>query len=72
LLKLKDGKSGNVIVDNPLPSSLASVLLTDAAIQDLLATNEFHISLNTKYELAITHIPQPEPALEEAVAEAEA
>jgi hypothetical protein len=55
-----------VIVDFPLASSLASVLLMDPAAQDLLAANEFDISLNTRYELTITHVPQPEPALEAA------
>jgi hypothetical protein len=63
LLKLKAGRPGNVIVDFPLASSLATVLMEDAAIQDLLAANEFNFSLNTKYELTITHVPQPEPAL---------
>lgn len=63
LLVLKDGKLRNVIVDFPLAASLVSVLQDDAAIQELLATNEFQLSLNTKYELTITHVPQ----LEEAV-----
>jgi hypothetical protein len=63
LMKLKNGRPGNVIVDFPLASSLATVLQLDAAIQDLLAANEFIISLNTKYELSITHVPQPEAEL---------
>lgn len=59
-LNLKNGRPANVIVDFPLASSLSSVLQNDAAIQSLLSSSEFHISLNTKYELSITHIPQPE------------
>lgn len=66
LLKLKAGKPGNVIVDFPLASSLAALLQQDEAIQDLLAAEEFSFSLNTKYELTITHIPQPEEVAVEA------
>ena len=62
LLKLKKGKPGNVMVAFPLATSLATVLQEDGAIQELLATNEFDFSLNTKYELTITHIPQVEEA----------
>lgn len=68
LLKIKDGKPVNVIVDFPLASSLATVLFGDPAVQELLAGNEFHFSLNTKYELTIAHIPQPETVLEENAA----
>lgn len=64
-LVLKEGRLGNVIVDFPLAASLANVLQDDDAIQELLATNEFRVSLNTKYELTITHIPQPEEAVVE-------
>jgi hypothetical protein len=66
LLMLKDGKPGNVIVAFPLAASLATVLQEDAAIRELLTTNEFHVSLNTKYELTITHVPQPQEAVVEA------
>jgi hypothetical protein len=41
-------------------------LQEDAAIRELLTTNEFHVSLNTKYELTITHVPQPQEAVVEA------
>ena len=60
LLKLKAGKPGGVIVAFPLAASLASVLQEDEAIRELLATNEFDFSLNTKYELTIKHISQTE------------
>lgn len=65
LLKFKNGRPANVIVDFPLASSLAAVLQQDAAIQDLLLKGEFHMSLNTKYELIITHIPQLNADVEE-------
>jgi len=56
---LKEGKLKNVIIDLPLASDLASVLLEDKAVSELIRTNEFHISLNPRYELTIRHIPQP-------------
>jgi hypothetical protein len=57
---IKEGKLKNVIIDLPLASSLASVLLEDAAVNELIRSNEFHITLSPKYELTIRHIPQPE------------
>ena len=59
---LKEGKLKNVIIDLPLSSSLASVLLEDSAVKELIETNEFHLSFSSKYELNIRHIPQPEAA----------
>jgi hypothetical protein len=60
---LKEGKIKNVIIDLPLASSLAAVLLEDKAVRELIQTNEFHFALSPKYELTIRHIPQPEVAL---------
>lgn len=57
---LKGGKLKNVIIDHPLASSLASALLEDPAIKELTETNEFQFYLSPKYELKITHVPQPE------------
>lgn len=57
---LKEGKLKNVIIDLPLASSLAAVLLEDKAVRQLIDTNEFHISLSPRYELTIRHIPEPE------------
>ena len=70
LLKFKQGRIDNVIVDLPLASSLASTLLQDKVIKELFSTNEFHISLNPKFELTIKHMPQFVP-VQEAVAETE-
>jgi len=58
--RLMDGKAKTVIIALPLASSLVSVLLEDKAVCELLKTNEFQFSLSPKYELTITHIPQPE------------
>lgn len=60
---LKNGKLKNVIIDLPLASSLAAVLLEDNAINELVQTKEFHISLSPKYELTIRNIPQPEEVI---------
>jgi hypothetical protein len=57
---LKNGKLKNVIIDLPLASSLASVLLEDKAVNELIQTNEFFFSLSPKYELTIRHIPHLE------------
>lgn len=58
LLKIKEGRLSNVIVDMPIAATLATTLLDDKAIHDLLLANEFHISLSAKYGLTIKHIPQ--------------
>jgi len=69
LIKFKNGKVDNVIVSYPLASSLASVLLHDPGVKELFRDNEFHISLNPKFQLTIKHIPVV--AVKEEVAEAE-
>lgn len=61
LLKIKEGRLSNVIVDMPVASTLATALLEDEVIRNLLSAHEFHISLNPKYELTIKHIRQYEP-----------
>jgi hypothetical protein len=57
LIKFREGKPVNVIVDLPLASSLASTLLEDPVVKELFSTNEFHISLNPKFQLTIKHVP---------------
>lgn len=69
LLKLKDGKLDHVIVDMPVASTLATTLIEDKVIQDLLSEHEFHISMNTKYELTVKHIAQRQKQIEPQVAE---
>jgi hypothetical protein len=59
---LKAGKLQNVIVDLPLASSLAAVLLEDTVVSEFTRTNAFHFALNPKYQLTIRHLPQPEAA----------
>jgi hypothetical protein len=69
LLKFKQGKIDNVIIDLPLASSLATALLQDQVIKDLFADNEFHISMNAKFELTIKCVQKFEPAKEELAVE---
>ena len=57
---LKGGKLKNVIIDLPLASNLATVLLEDKVVNELIQTNEFYIALSPKYELTIRHVPHPE------------
>ncbi|GAA4756084.1 hypothetical protein [Flavisolibacter ginsenosidimutans] len=66
LIKLRDGRLSNVIVDMPIASSLATALLEDAAIKEMVAANEFHISMNAKYQLTIKHIPHHQEQLQAA------
>lgn len=58
LIKLKDSRLNNVIVDMPVASTLVSTLLDDSSIKEIIKDNEFHISMNTKFELTIKNIPQ--------------
>lgn len=57
---LRNGKLKNVIIDLPLASNLAAILLEDKTINELVQANEFFISLSPKYELTIRHVPHPE------------
>lgn len=63
---LKEGKVKNVIIDLPLASSLATVLLEDERINELTQTNEFYLTLSPKYELTIRCVRQPEAIVLEA------
>lgn len=70
LLKFRDGKVSNVIIDYPLASALSNVLLQDAVVKQLFMDNEFHISLNPKFQLTVKHIPHPVVVTEEVAMEA--
>ena len=62
---LKGGKLQNVIVQLPLASSLAAVLLEDEVASELTRANEFYFALSPKYQLTVRHIPHPEAAVTE-------
>lgn len=52
-IELVNGKVANLISSSMLASDLATLMLEDAAIKTLLAENNFTISLNTKFQLAL-------------------
>jgi len=60
-IELTNGRVANVISNSPLAPDLATVILQDDAIKSLLATNNFQVSLNTRFQLSIKNMsPQPE------------
>ena len=56
MIKLKEGKSGNIIIDSPVESAFIATVCGDESLKELLAANEFHITLNPKFQLTIKHI----------------
>jgi hypothetical protein len=58
-IELTDGKVGNVISGSPLAMNLAEVILEDQAAKDILAENNFEVSLSTKFQLTIKCIENP-------------
>lgn len=59
-IELKNGRLGNVLIAAPVASSLATTLLDDDLVKKLTEGNEFHISMDTKFQLTIKHIPHCE------------
>ncbi|SJZ63713.1 hypothetical protein [Sediminibacterium ginsengisoli] len=52
-IELVNGKVANLISSSVLASDLATLMLEDAAIKTLLAENNFTVSLNTRFQLAL-------------------
>ena len=69
-IEFTNGKVANVISTSQLAMDLAAVMLEDATCKTLFATNNYAISLNTKFQVSIKNCtPQPEVlALEETTA----
>ena len=69
-IEFTNGKVANVISTSQLAMDLAAVMLEDATCKTLFATNNYAISLNTKFQVSIKNCtPQPEAlALEETTA----
>ncbi|HEY1112789.1 MAG TPA: hypothetical protein VGE66_04490 [Chitinophagaceae bacterium] len=59
-IQFSNGRVDNVISAIPLAKDLATALLEDAAVKELLLQNDYHISLNPKYQLGIKFIPRPD------------
>lgn len=56
-LKLKHGRVDNVVVNSPLAQALASMLQQEESTREIIADREYHLSLNTKSQLSIKHVP---------------
>ena len=56
MLSIKKGKVSSPPVDSPIASAFVAVLTADEGIKQILADNEFHFTLNPKFELTIKHI----------------
>ncbi len=54
------GRVDNVIISSPLASNLAQVLLGDPVIKELFMNHDYHVNMNTKFQLAMKRIPNPE------------
>lgn len=64
------GRVANVISASPLASDLALVMLQDPVVKNLFKIHDYKISLNTKFQLRMEHVPTPEaqqPVEENAV-----
>jgi hypothetical protein len=56
-IQFSKGKAGDMIRSSVMAKDLAAVLLADPAIHDLFSKNEYHISMNSKFQLSIQCIP---------------
>ncbi len=65
------GRVDNVIIASPLASNLASVLLSDPVIKELFMNNDYHVNMNTKFQLTMKRIAQPEEVKEPVAENAE-
>lgn len=57
-IQFSNGRVDNVISSVPLARDLATALQEDRAVKELLLQNDYHISLNPKYQLGIKFIPR--------------
>ena len=57
-IRLKEGLPAQTIVDSPVASAFVAVLRSDERTKELLADNEFQITLSPKFQLTIKHLPK--------------
>ncbi len=55
-IEFTNGRVANVISNSPLAPDLASVLLQDDASKTILANANYHVSLNTRFQLSIKNV----------------
>jgi len=53
MIQFSNGRVDNVISSIPLAKDLASAMLEDAAVKELLQQNDYQITMNAKYQLGI-------------------
>ncbi|MBS1563654.1 MAG: hypothetical protein JST39_04660 [Bacteroidetes bacterium] len=52
-IELVNGRVANVISTSPLAMDLATVLLEDAVVKELIRSNNYSVSLNTKFQVSL-------------------
>lgn len=57
-IELTNGRVANVISSSPLAPDLATVILQDDGIKSLLTTNNYKVSLNTRFQLNIKNVSE--------------
>ncbi len=56
LIQLSNGRVDNVISSSELAKDLAATLLQDEVVKELCTRNDYHITMNAKYQLGIKFI----------------
>lgn len=56
-IEFSKGRVENLINSSPIAKDLSALLFEDAAVKELFTQNEYHISMNSKFQLAIKYIP---------------
>lgn len=57
-IEFTDGRVGNVISGSTLAMHLAQIILEDDGAKEIISENNFEVSLNTKFQLNIKHVPE--------------
>ena len=68
LIRFSNGKVDNVISSSILAKELSVLLLEDKVVNNLLVQNDYHVSMNAKFQLSIIHIPKESLETEHATA----
>ena len=68
-IEFSKGRVEKLINSSPIAKDLSALLFEDAAVKELFTQNEYHISMNSKFQLAIKYIPQLALETEESVSE---
>ncbi len=61
-IEFTNGRVANVISGSPLAPDLATVLMADETIKSLLASANYQVTLNTKFQLNLKNMSAPSPS----------